>query len=96
MREEPLEIRVEEHPLSVTMRTPGNDLELAAGFLLTEGLISGHEQIEAIEHAESRKPSEADNVVRIKLSQNVQLDLERTQRSFLRSVELWNLRQGFH
>lgn len=82
VREEPLEIRIEEHPLSVTMRTPGNDLELAAGFLLTEGLISGHEQIEAIEHAESRKPSEADNVVRIKLSQNVHLDLERTQRNF--------------
>ena len=37
--EEPLEIRIGEHPLSVTMRTPGDDLDLAAGFLLTEGLI---------------------------------------------------------
>jgi FdhD protein len=82
VREEPLEIRVGEHPLSVTMRTPGNDLELAAGFLFTEGLISGREQIAAIEHAESSKPSEAGNVVSIKLDQNVGLDLEPTQRNF--------------
>jgi formate dehydrogenase assembly factor FdhD len=43
--EEPLEIRLGETPLSVTMRTPGHDFELAAGFLLTEGLIDGREQI---------------------------------------------------
>jgi FdhD protein len=43
--EEPLEIRVNGAPLSVTMRTPGNDLELAAGFLLTEGIVDGAEQI---------------------------------------------------
>lgn len=38
--EEPLEIRIGGRPVSVTMRTPGEDLELAAGFLLTEGLLS--------------------------------------------------------
>jgi FdhD protein len=38
--EEPLEIRVRGRAISVTMRTPGNDPELAAGFLLSEGLIS--------------------------------------------------------
>lgn len=43
--EEPLEIRVGDHPLTVTMRTPGHDLELAAGFLFTEGLVSNREQI---------------------------------------------------
>ena len=43
--EEPLEIRVGRTPLSVTMRTPGHDLELAAGFLFTEGLIERREQI---------------------------------------------------
>lgn len=39
--EEPLEIRVGGRPVSVTMRTPGHDLELAAGFLLSEGLLEG-------------------------------------------------------
>ena len=37
--EEPLELRVDGKPLSVTMRTPGHDVELAHGFLLTEGVI---------------------------------------------------------
>ena len=38
--EEPLEIRLSKTPLAVTMRTPGNDIDLAMGFLLTEGIIS--------------------------------------------------------
>ena len=38
--EEPLEIRVDGEALSVTMRTPGNDEELALGFLYGEGLIN--------------------------------------------------------
>jgi FdhD protein len=43
--EEPLEIRINGAPLTVTMRTPGHDLELAAGFLLTEGIIQARGQI---------------------------------------------------
>ncbi|MGK5679855.1 formate dehydrogenase accessory sulfurtransferase FdhD [Actinoplanes sp. URMC 104] len=39
--EEPLEIRVRKAPLAVTMRTPGQDIDLAMGFLLTEGVIGG-------------------------------------------------------
>jgi FdhD protein len=43
--EEPLEIRVNGAPLTVTMRTPGHDLELAAGFLLTEGIVETQQEI---------------------------------------------------
>ncbi len=82
VREEPMEIRIGKHSLSVTMRTPGNDLELAAGFLFTEGLIHRREEIEVIEHAETGKPSETGNVVRIEISRDVEIDLEGTQRNF--------------
>ncbi len=80
--EEPLEIRVGEFPLSVTMRTPGHDLELAAGFLFTEGLIQSREQIASLEYAASSKAQENGNVVRVELQAGKSLDLERTQRNF--------------
>jgi FdhD protein len=48
--EEPLEIRAGGRPLAVVMRTPGDDAALAAGFLLTEGLIRGPEDIESVRH----------------------------------------------
>ncbi len=53
--EEPLEIRVNKRPLTVTMRTPGADLELAAGFLLTEGLIVDRKQIVSLRHAKENR-----------------------------------------
>ncbi|UDY23711.1 formate dehydrogenase accessory sulfurtransferase FdhD [Nocardioides sp. Kera G14] len=43
--EEPLEIRVSGRPLAVTMRTPGNDVELAAGFLVSEGVVRAREDV---------------------------------------------------
>src|SRR4051812_30986894 len=46
--EEPLEIRVDGRPLAVTMRTPGEDEELAVGFLAGEGLIASADDIKAV------------------------------------------------
>ena len=46
--EEPLEIRVDGEPLTVTMRTPGDDIDLAAGFLFTEGLLRGLDEVREI------------------------------------------------
>ena len=46
--EEPLEIRVDGEPLTVTMRTPGDDIDLAAGFLFTEGLLASLDEVHEI------------------------------------------------
>ncbi|MFJ9554728.1 formate dehydrogenase accessory sulfurtransferase FdhD [Nocardiopsis sp. NPDC101807] len=48
--EEPLEIRLDGEPLSITMRTPGDDFDLAAGFLVSEGVVSRAEEITAIRY----------------------------------------------
>ena len=47
--EEPLEIRIANRAVSVTMRTPGHDDELVAGFLLTEGMIRARSDVVSIE-----------------------------------------------
>ena len=46
--EEPLEIRVGRKPIATTMRTPGHDEELAAGFLLSEGIVRARDQIASV------------------------------------------------
>jgi FdhD protein len=84
--EEPLEIRVGEVPVSVTMRTPGHDLELAPGFLFTEGLIAGRAQILSVRHepgvlADGATESGA-NRVRVDLAEGVEFDLKSSQRNF--------------
>ncbi len=48
--EEPLEIRLDGRALAVTMRTPGDDVDLAHGFLLTEGVITGREDVAGAKH----------------------------------------------
>ena len=48
--EEPLEIRVAGHPLAVTMRTPGDDFDLARGFLVSEGVVSTASDVAAIRY----------------------------------------------
>jgi FdhD protein len=78
--EEPLEIRVawddREKNISVTMRTPGDDYDLAAGFLFTEGLIRSAAEIDSIRHWGSP------NIVRVALSPGSLLDTARLDRHF--------------
>ncbi|HEV2490670.1 MAG TPA: formate dehydrogenase accessory sulfurtransferase FdhD [Candidatus Acidoferrales bacterium] len=83
--EEPLQIRVGKHPLTVTMRTPGHDLELAAGFLFTEGLIQRREQIVSMGHSGDSKPTERGNIIQVELAPELDLNLERMQRNFFSS-----------
>jgi FdhD protein len=80
--EEPLEIRIDERPLTVTMRTPGHDFELAAGFLFTEGIVGRAEQILSIREPAGVKFTERGNIVEVELAPDVKLDLEATQRNF--------------
>lgn len=61
-REEPLEIRIEGRPVAITMRTPGHDLELAAGFLFTEGVIDGPDDLTALAHVDDPSAPEGNTV----------------------------------
>ncbi len=52
--EEPLELRVNGRSLAVTMRTPGADFDLAAGFLVSEGVITGTDELVAMRYCSGR------------------------------------------
>ncbi len=68
--EEPLQIRIEGRSVAVTMRTPGDDLDLAAGFLYTEGVIDGDDDLVAIAHVgHPRDPQR--NTVDVRLASGV-------------------------
>jgi FdhD protein len=82
--EEPLEIRVNGTPLSVTMRTPGSDVELAQGFLLTEGVISRRDDVLTVRYC---RGAEADgtntyNVLDVTLHPDVPMPQVDVTRNF--------------
>jgi FdhD protein len=80
--EEPLEIRVDGEPLAVAMRTPGEDEELAAGFLAGEGLIGGRDEIAAIGPTEDF----AANVVEVRTRAGLRRDASGERRFSLTSA----------
>ena len=80
--EEPLEIRVGSEPLSVTMRTPGHDRELAAGFLFTEGLVQRREQLVKLESVESQDGTNRGNVIEAELAPESAPDFVKMRRHF--------------
>ena len=67
--EEPLEVRVGQRRVAVTMRTPGADFELAVGWLLSEGLLSGHGDVRGVRYCTDveLEPDERFNVVTVDL-----------------------------
>jgi len=90
--EEPLEIILVhffsdswvEKNIAVTMRTPGNDIELTMGFLFTEGIIQSVDQIKNIEESVSVEAFNglAANQIKVHLNENVQFDLTKLERNF--------------
>jgi FdhD protein len=79
-REEPLEIRVGGRSVAVTMRTPGHDAELAAGFLLTEGLIRDRKDLLNVVHCPHGNSSHPGNRMNVFLAPHVALDFARLTR----------------
>ena len=95
--EEPLEIRIgfpdkTHKAVSITMRTPGEDGELAAGFLFTEGIIKSPEQVKQVRHCGlkigrakgtvDRAAALNSNTIRVDLAEGVDLDLKKLERHF--------------
>jgi len=90
--EEPLEIRLlwyendiaRRKSIAITMRTPGDDFELAAGFLRGEGIIAGRDDILDISYCldETEQPEQRLNIVTVTLRSGIDLDLLRLERNF--------------
>ena len=88
--EEPLQIKLGyqrdgirvRRNISITMRTPGQDFDLATGFLLTEGIITGYHQIAEISTLDSKND---DQTVCVELKPGVEVDLKRLERHFYTS-----------
>jgi len=76
--EEPLEIRFGDTPFAVVMRTPGHDTELVLGFLLTEGILLGPQEVRSIDLGEEGR-------ARIILADGVDVDPTRFQRNLFMS-----------
>ena len=92
--EEPLEIRLgyiadgrrKHKSISITMRTSGDDFELAAGFLYTEGIIKSPDQINRIKYCGiPAKGGVYDNTVRVDLRSDVEIDFKKLERHFYTS-----------
>lgn len=90
-QEEPLEIRLgftrdgqrEHRQLSITMRTPGQDRELALGFLFAEGVLHSREQVASARHCgKAVEGAETSNVFRVDLAPDTIVDLPRLERYF--------------
>ncbi len=89
--EEPLEIQLSSptaegsaaKSVSITMRTPGEDADLALGFLLTEGIIKSTDQVRSVAHRGEPAPDTGlQNIIRVELGPDVDVDLDRLERHF--------------
>jgi FdhD protein len=88
--EEPLEIKIQygsenqkvKKNISVTMRTPGNDSELALGFLFTEGIIPSFQVVKKISHLQTACTTQKKNSIQVELEENFIPHLKQSDRNF--------------
>jgi len=89
--EEPLELQLcsrtatssAAKSISITMRTPGDDVDLALGFFVSEAIISRAEDVVSADHCGDADPdSSYRNTIRVELNPDVDIDLERLKRHF--------------
>jgi FdhD protein len=88
--EEPLEIRISYSygnqigmkNISVTMRTPGNDKDLALGFLFTEGIIDSIDQVKSVSYLKVDCSNNKENIVVVELDEGVEPNLGTADRNF--------------
>jgi len=86
-REEPLEIQLGGASLVVVMRTPGDDEELALGFLLTERVVASLDEVASVRHCTRvAHPEAEDNVIRVTLRPGVPVDLDALRRNLYASA----------
>ena len=91
--EEPLEIQLawqeagvaKQKSISITMRTPGHDFDLAIGFLFTEGIIQSTQQIAKVAHVPSLDPATKGNRILLVLDEETSIDLKKLERHFYTS-----------
>lgn len=85
--EEPMEIRIvaggRRASVAVTMRTPGHDFELAAGFLFSEGVVSGRDEIAQVRYCTDTPERQRYNVVNVHLRASALPDVARLERHFV-------------
>ena len=81
--EEPLEIRLAGRRFTITMRTPGHDEELAAGFLLAEGFIATYAEIDEIRRVRGSKGAAEPNALDVILKVKARELSERLKRNFM-------------
>ena len=83
--EEPLEVRVNGAPVTVTMRTPGDDFDLAIGLLFTEGIIDARDDVDDVKYAREARGQRRCNVVEVTLRAGKSLDEDHLRRHFVAS-----------
>ncbi|MGH2448937.1 MAG: formate dehydrogenase accessory sulfurtransferase FdhD [Chloroflexota bacterium] len=81
-REEPLEVRLAGCSVAVTMRTPGDDFDLAAGFLFTEGIIRSQADIASLAYCPADDGTQDENIVNVNCSDPTLVQPERWRRNF--------------